>query len=188
MDDSVKAALAKWPNVPHCYGWLALDRRGRWLLKGDPLQMPNLEAFIARNYDGDDHGRWFFQNGPQRVYVELAYAPWTLRLTAAGTLESHTGEPADRIERAWLDDDGNLLLQWRRGLALLDDRDLPTLVDAIRNRDGTPADHDRLHAFIDGRPADFFLHWRSQVLPLGFIRGHAVPQRFAFVRIPRPET
>ena len=30
MDDIVKAALKKWPNVPHCYGWLALDARGDW--------------------------------------------------------------------------------------------------------------------------------------------------------------
>ena len=28
MDDIVKAALKKWPNVPACYDWLALDARG----------------------------------------------------------------------------------------------------------------------------------------------------------------
>ena len=22
MDDIVKKAMAKWPDVPHCYGWL----------------------------------------------------------------------------------------------------------------------------------------------------------------------
>ena len=27
MDDIVKQAMAKWPNVPHCYGWLALAAR-----------------------------------------------------------------------------------------------------------------------------------------------------------------
>ena len=27
MDEIVKAALKKWPNVPHCHGWLALDAR-----------------------------------------------------------------------------------------------------------------------------------------------------------------
>ena len=27
MDEIVKQALAKWPNVPHCTGWLLLDRR-----------------------------------------------------------------------------------------------------------------------------------------------------------------
>ena len=25
MDEIVKQAMAKWPNVPHCYGWLGLD-------------------------------------------------------------------------------------------------------------------------------------------------------------------
>ena len=32
MDDIVKQALAKWPNVPHCYGWLGLDARGNWYM------------------------------------------------------------------------------------------------------------------------------------------------------------
>ena len=26
-------AMAKWPNVPVAYGWLNLDRRGRWSIK-----------------------------------------------------------------------------------------------------------------------------------------------------------
>ena len=38
MDDIVKAALAKWPGVPHCYGWLGLDRRGRWYMRDDRTQ------------------------------------------------------------------------------------------------------------------------------------------------------
>ena len=37
MDDIVKQAMAKWPNVPHVYGWLALDRRGVWRIKGDAV-------------------------------------------------------------------------------------------------------------------------------------------------------
>ncbi|MCD6666313.1 MAG: DUF2946 family protein, partial [Hydrogenophaga sp.] len=28
MDEIVKAAMAKWPQVPACYGWLGLDARG----------------------------------------------------------------------------------------------------------------------------------------------------------------
>src|SRR5258708_3980656 len=28
MDELVARSLAKWPNVPAVYGWLALDRRG----------------------------------------------------------------------------------------------------------------------------------------------------------------
>lgn len=85
MDDIVKQALAKWPNVPDCYGWLGLDARGDWYMrddavqaagdfaksKGSKLQHEKLIEFIGRNYDADANGNWFFQNGPQRVYVEL---------------------------------------------------------------------------------------------------------------------
>ena len=38
MDDIVKAALAKWPNVPNCYGWLGLDARGNWYMRDDQAQ------------------------------------------------------------------------------------------------------------------------------------------------------
>ena len=38
MDDIVKQALAKWPNVPDCYGWLGLDARGHWYLRDDAVQ------------------------------------------------------------------------------------------------------------------------------------------------------
>ena len=38
MDDIVKQAMAKWPNVPHCYGWLALDARGAWRMRDEAAQ------------------------------------------------------------------------------------------------------------------------------------------------------
>src|SRR5690348_9643954 len=60
MDDIVKQAMAKWPNVPHCYGWLALDARGAWRMRdeaaqraqapGDRLGNAALVGFINRNY------------------------------------------------------------------------------------------------------------------------------------------
>src|SRR5215207_10598098 len=79
MDDIVRQALKKWPNVPHCYDWLALDARGDWYMrderiqaagpfpkvKGSRIEHEKLREFIARNYDHDDSGAWFFQNGPQ---------------------------------------------------------------------------------------------------------------------------
>ena len=30
--------MAKWPNVPHCYGWLGLDARGHWFMLDDRTQ------------------------------------------------------------------------------------------------------------------------------------------------------
>ena len=109
MDDIVKQALAKWPNVPHCYGWLGLDARGNWYLRDDPTQAPGpfptakgsmlrhekLIDFIQRNYEHDAQGQWFFQNGPQRVYVELEAAPWVWRVDEDLRVKSHTGQAVE---------------------------------------------------------------------------------------------
>ena len=45
MDPSVIAAMAKWPNVPDCRGWLSLDRRGQWRLQGSPVRHAGLAEF-----------------------------------------------------------------------------------------------------------------------------------------------
>ena len=38
MDDIVRQAMVKWPNVPHCHGWLGLDARGNWYLRDAQAQ------------------------------------------------------------------------------------------------------------------------------------------------------
>src|SRR3990172_6334645 len=114
MDDIVLSSMLKWPNVPSVYGWLRLDRRGRWLIrkpdaKGrvSPAAAPGVQAgaprferivnpamieFIGRNYTRDAEGRYFFQNGPQRVFVALEYTPWIYCLDGSGqSLVAHTG-------------------------------------------------------------------------------------------------
>ena len=70
------SAIARWPNVPACYDWLSLDRRGDWRLQGERVTHRGLIEFMNRQYGSDETGRWFVQNGPQRVYVELAATPW----------------------------------------------------------------------------------------------------------------
>jgi hypothetical protein len=122
MDEIVARSLAKWPNVPAVFGWLALDRRGNWLMQGQTIGNRALREFIARNYEADAHGRWFFQNGPQRVYVSLAYTPLVVHY-AGDTLFDHCGRPFTSRE-AFQDDEGSVLLLGERGLALLDDREL----------------------------------------------------------------
>ena len=58
MDDAVLRSMAKWPNVPAVYGWLRLDRRGNWLLKGERINNPAIVECIGRNYEPDAQGRW----------------------------------------------------------------------------------------------------------------------------------
>ena len=131
MDDIVKQALAKWPNVPHCYGWLGLDARGRWYLrddavqaagpfpefKGSLLQHDKLIEFIQRNYEADAQGQWFFQNGPQRVYVELEATPLIWRIQPDLSLVSHTGQPATALD-CLLDEEGRVYIATAQGLGL----------------------------------------------------------------------
>jgi hypothetical protein len=156
MDEIVKAALKKWPNVPACRGWLALDARGDWYMRDDRVQAAGpfpqvkgsrirhdkLREFIERNYAADEGGAWFFQNGPQRVYVELEAAPWVWRLNAGvlpPTIESHTGLAA-RFESAWLDEHGRLFLATDLGLGIVHTLDMGLAADAVERGDWAPAE------------------------------------------------
>ncbi|MET0518246.1 MAG: DUF2946 family protein [Burkholderiaceae bacterium] len=144
MDEIVKAALKKWPNVPHCYGWLALDARGDWYmrderiqaagafpqLKGSRINHEKLREFIERNYAADESGCWFFQNGPQRVYVELEAAPWVWRVDEQLQLRSHTGL-ATTAQACWLDERDRLFLGTPLGLGLVHTVDMLWAAQAV---------------------------------------------------------
>ena len=148
MDDLVIQAMAKWPNVPDCYGWLGLDARGRWYLRdaqvqacgdftqarGDLLQHEKLMAFIGRNYAVDERGCWFFQNGPQRVFVELECAPWVWNLQVDGTVLAHTGAQPGTIYECWLDEQGRAFLRSSSGLGLVHSRDMGLLAQALEEQ------------------------------------------------------
>jgi hypothetical protein len=150
MDDIVKAAIAKWPNVPHCYGWLGLDARGNWymrdersqaagpfaggsaLSKGSLLQHDKLIDFIQRNYQGDASGQWYFQNGPQRVYVELEATPLICRVSPDFSVCTHTGEAA-RAQRCIIDQHGRLYLETGIGFGLVHTQDMTYAADAVES-------------------------------------------------------
>jgi hypothetical protein len=137
MDEIVARSLAKWPNVPAVYGWLSLDRRGQWRIKGERISNPALRDFIARNYEPDARGRWFFQNGPQRVYVRLDYTPLVVHFDGEA-LKDHCGRPF-RAERVYLDDAGSVVIAGEGTVALLDDRDLARFADEGPKLEPIPA-------------------------------------------------
>lgn len=127
MDEIVARSIARWPNVPAVYGWLSLDRRGQWRIKGERIANPALREFISRNYECDAEGRWYFQNGPQRVYVDLDYTPLVVHFDGEA-LQDHCGRPF-RGQTAYLDDEGSVLVAGEGTIALLDDRDLARVAD-----------------------------------------------------------
>ena len=153
MDDIVKQALVKWPNVPDCYGWLGLDARGRWFMRDDAAQAAGdfpqsrgswlrhekLIDFIGRNYESDDEGRWFFQNGPQRVYVELECTPWVWQVLPDYRLQSHTGLQTSAGE-CRLDEEGRLYIASPQGLGLVHSQDMVLAAEAVEQGVWVPRD------------------------------------------------
>ncbi len=149
MDPSVKDAIARWPDVPAVFGWLSLDARGRWRLHpqglaaqggpGESITNTQILGFINRNYERDDAGRWFFQNGPQRVYLRLDAAPYVLRLSDDNRrLVTHTDVAVETVSSWWLDDAGQLYATTPQGPGIVLDRDLPALLERLVTQDGAP--------------------------------------------------
>ena len=170
MDDIVKQALAKWPNVPDCYGWLGLDARGHWYLrdtatqasgpfaqaKGQKLAHEKLIAFIGRNYAVDGRGCWFFQNGPQRVYVELEATPFIYRISGDGVVRTQTGQEV-APERCLLDEEGRVYLVSTLGVGLVHSLDVPVFAQAL--------EQGRWPAPIDVNAADLPGHYGFVLSP-----------------------
>ena len=192
MDDQVLAGMARWPNVPAVFGWLGLHRRGNWLLQGEPIENPIVTAYIGRNYERDDEGRWFFQNGPQRVFVELEYTPFVYRATNAShhplKIETHTGKPVAKLRGAWIDEEGALLLESEHGVGVLHDRDLDSALSALLDANGTPLPEDALEKLMSllqhGREAPVWLKLGEQNVKVDSIRSSEVPARFGYTRTP----
>lgn len=191
MDEIVKRALAKWPDVPACTGWLLLDRRGQWRMRdeqaqatgaaGDIVMHAALRAFIERNYACDEKGQWYFQNGPQRVYVDLEYTPFVVRLQevpqaegAALRLYDHTGQDF-AAEACWNDDAGNILFSNKGRVALLHDHDLEIVSRHIR-LDDSPS--------LRSESSIGELRLGSRTLDIGTIESARVPECFGFVQHP----
>ena len=157
MDDIVKAALAKWPNVPACYGWLGLDARGQWwmrddrvqllgsfqdgceqgdvAIKGSRLQHDKLIAFIERNYGVDAQGLAWFQNGPQRVYVELQAAPYIWRVDEHAAISSPMLEAVGAPLATLMDELGHLYLHTPQGLGIVHSQDMLHAANALERGD-----------------------------------------------------
>jgi hypothetical protein len=199
MDEIVKQALAKWPNVPHCYGWLALDARGAWRMRdeqaqalhlpGDKIAHSALLGFINRNYMSDDRGRWYFQNGPQRVYVTLEATPYIARTDPVQGFVLHTGEPLWIIDDAWMTETGQLVLEGAGKLAMVDDRDLAQCIANLRIG-GKPVGDAQLLTWLTRQDDDnhqLTLHLASRQVPVQHLANNAIAARFGFIPIPQPD-
>lgn len=193
MDEWVKRALAKWPDVPALYGWLRLTRRGRWLIKGELITNPKIVRVINRNYDCDDQGRWFFQNGPQRGYIALDYAPFTLRNMAEDitneVLQTHNELQVSSATAAYLDEEGSFVLATQHGPGLISDDDLDWVLSRLQ-QDGSAVSEDQLATALvvaSGGETQLQLHAFDQVLPVTRCDASEIPKVLGFAREPQEQ-
>jgi hypothetical protein len=196
MDAVVAQALAKWPNVPHCYGWLALDARGNWRMRneaaqaqhlpGDKITHPALVGFIQRNYACDDQGRYYFQNGPQRVYVDLEIAPYVAHTDPVHGFILHTDQALNNINAAYLSATGRLFLHGDDIFAVLDDRDMAACLAQIE-LGHRPIKDEELLAWLEseGKTGTLGLQTNSGHINLHYIKDDDLATHFGFIRKPR---
>jgi len=168
LSDMTKASMRKWPNVPSVYGWLSLDRRGRWLIKNQRVTHKRTNRFLNENYLAAANGDWYVQNGPQKVFVNLEYTPLVFRIDGKDELVSHTGINALRIESIIFDDDGNLLFHTSIGIGVLDDRDIIRLSDSLTDD-------------LGGNPS---LIWKRTKFNVKNFTKADIPELFRFNRCP----
>lgn len=190
MDERVERAMQQWPDVPDVYGWLSLDARGRWKLRGEPITNPNLIDFINRNYDRNEDGSYAFQNGPQRVHVALEATPWVafLRDSDAPTaqFELHTGSTVNQLERAYLNSQTGLVLDLAAGPALLCDQDLLAVLPFLRDSSGQAlSDSDLEQSLNQPQQAGLKLHSQQGLIALQNLPDEALENVFGFVAQPR---
>ena len=206
MDEQVLRSLIKWPNVPHCFGWLALDRRGQWRMRdefaqvnglpGNAIQHMALNEFIARNYACDTKGRYFFQNGPQRVFITLDATPWIVRIIPTHAEQNLLTQcqSSFKPQGALSDESGNIYIT---GL-------VNNTVDESAHSEKVSNDFIQMECFsvalLHDHDLDLFtdlakLHeeacsfggswnWHGETLPLDLIHSDELSERFGFVKKP----
>ncbi|MCQ9617096.1 DUF2946 family protein [Paenalcaligenes niemegkensis] len=200
MDKLVHAALKKWPNVPAIYNRLHLSARGQWHLfdsdHGKPtpdtvVSSSTMLQFISRNYAADEQGNWYFQNGPQRVYVQLEKAPYIAYLDHETRLHTHTQQPIASVSSWWLTDLGELYANGNLGTALVSSQDVEQVCANLHTGDGRnilellPIKHNEhlsaTHLLWGGKGLDF-----PRSAPFCFTLDSKLPQQLAFTRYPCP--
>ena len=167
-DDYLVKIMAKWPNVPEVYGWLKKNKRGEWLIKGQSISHLRIREFLNKNYFSDSNGNWFVQNGPQRVYVELDYAPYVFKIRDYSFIFTTTGKKVTQVRSFILDEQGNILILSELGLGLVYDKDLSQVVEFLN----------------DTSPNKLIINWKSFNYLLINCHSKRVPKIFRFNRVP----
>jgi hypothetical protein len=160
---------------------------------------------MDRNYADQSDGAWFFQNGPQRVFVRLDAAPLIVHVDPhLQTLTTHHGKTIQHVSHWYCDETGQLYAKTDCGPARIDDRDLQGVAEVLRSTEGLSL-FDLFAAFelsetqqslgSDRTPLIHMLSdpqkrytALSQAAPLGFLKAADIPHALHFIPNPGPST
>ena len=176
-----------WPLDPMVFGLLGLDRRGLWQHRGRTIRHDRLTFFLHQHYHADSCGRWYIQNGPQQLYIDLAYTPWIFHLSDK-TLQTHTHRDVQIVKSIWIDENGMLIMDTEHGAGMLREDALFALLDQFCDRKGRPMCENPLDPGLatTGRPTKPKLHfnWQGRILPVSWIHSKVVGYKFQFIDRP----
>ncbi|NBS96826.1 MAG: DUF2946 family protein, partial [Betaproteobacteria bacterium] len=129
----------------------------------------------------NEYGQWYFQNGPQQVFVDLELAPRIWRVAPqedGAVLVGHTGDIANTVTRLGVDAEGVVWAQTDLGPGAIDDRQLAALLTQALSPDDHNGAHHSAMAWVR-------FHGQQEPLPIEPFEQSAALE-FGFVRQPRP--
>jgi hypothetical protein len=161
-------------------------------LAGTVIQHAALNEFISRNYACDSLGRYFFQNGPQRVFISLDATPFIARIIPSKSGPQLLTQCGTEIKPhgALSDEKGNIYITGLIPQSLADTHDSSTFTQTQSISVALLHDHD-LDLFSDQSKVmedacsfrgSWF--WDCQNLPIEPIHSIELSERFHFVKTP----
>ena len=161
-------------------------------LPGQVITHTALNEFISRNYACDSLGRYFFQNGPQRVFVTLDATPWVARITPSENGLEMLTQCKNPIQAsgALSDEGGNIYILGK--VKQLTDRDKNAAQFSTEDCQTVALlhDHDLDHfselAKLREEACSFggSWNWQGKQLPLDPIHSEELATRFQFIAKP----
>jgi hypothetical protein len=161
-------------------------------LAGSVIQHTVLNEFISRNYARDSLGRYFFQNGPQRVFITLDATPWIARMIPSESgikLLTQCGEEI-KPQGALSDEKGNIYITGFITQSISDQTDQTIFTKTELSSVALLHDHD-LDLFSEQstvqEDACSFRGswiWNGRDLPIEPIHSIELSKRFHFVKAP----
>ena len=165
-------------------------------LPGQVINHQGLKEFISRNYASDDQGRFFFQNGPQRVFITLDATPWIARINSSDEGLQFLTQCDGAIEptAALSDESGNIYIVGSINQVPYKKQDASSFTHVDRISVALLHDHDlaqfselaTLHQAACSFAGSWI--WQARQLPLDPIHSDELAARFQFVPVPCDKT